>query len=77
MIKEPSIIDVNRDHVGDVDVFDVVTLPLWLVFRGEVRREAFLCFCSLALRASCGELLASVKDDPSCWSKRATAVAML
>jgi hypothetical protein len=41
MIQKSLIIDVDRNHVGDVDVFDVVALPLGLVPRGEVGREAF------------------------------------
>src|SRR5262245_41208205 len=60
------VIEVDAQDVGDVDQLDVALLAGRLVFERDVFGELAFGFFNLVRKASRGEMLAAIDDEPGC-----------
>jgi hypothetical protein len=59
-----TVLVINRQDVRNVDLFYVAFFAYRLVFRSDVASELFFRCRNFTRRASCGDVLSAVEDDP-------------
>src|SRR5215472_11959477 len=57
---------IDRQNVGNVDVFYVARFARGLIFCRDVFGELAFCCRNLARSAACGDMLVAIEDDPAC-----------
>lgn len=56
---------IDREHVGDVDQFDIAFFAAWLIARRDIGGELFFRCCNFRRSASCGDMVDPIEDDPA------------
>jgi hypothetical protein len=60
-----TIVEVDRKNVRDRYLFDIIFSSVGSIFGRDVFGELAFCICSFARKASRGDMLCPVENDPS------------